>query len=340
MSRHPRSRQRQTAQPPSGRAAGAVARGSAGHAQRARPGRHRRRDERPEPLVEVRAHREAAADPWWQRIPRPSPAALAGLAVLVLIAVGAVHLTSRGSAVATAGADPVASAPAGARSTSDSAPSAADRPPTGAEHESEGGAPPVPQGSAEDARADKGGRGAAVAEAQETAVGTDESSTVVVYVSGAVKEPGVVELPAGARVADAIEDAGGRTAKADLTSVNLARVLVDAEQVHVPTEGEAPAAAAGAGGPAAGSEEGDTAAPDPISAGPGAEEGPSAGAAVDINTADATGLQELPGVGPAIAERIVEHREQNGPFASVDDLTEVSGIGPATLEKIRPRATV
>jgi competence protein ComEA len=109
--------------------------------------------------------------------------------------------------------------------------------------------------------------------------------------------------------------------------------VIDGEQIHVPVPGEEPPAAQA---PAA-SAPGDGAAGGSADAHGG---GSGAGGAIDLNTASAAELEGLPGVGPAIAQRIIDHREQNGPFESVDQLQEVSGIGPATLEKLRDRATV
>jgi competence protein ComEA len=152
---------------------------------------------------------------------------------------------------------------------------------------------------------------------------------LLVHVVGEVAEPGLVTVPDGARVADALEAAGGTTRKADLTAVNLARAVVDGEQLYVPRPGEqVPGAAApGAGGPASGT------------GGPGASGG-STTATVDINTADAAALETLPGIGPSIAQAIVEWRDTNGQFASVDELEDVPGIGPATLAEIRDSARV
>lgn len=145
---------------------------------------------------------------------------------------------------------------------------------------------------------------------------------VVVHVAGAVASPGVVTLPAGSRVADALEAAGGATADADTDQLNLARVLVDGEQVRVPRQGEDSSTWEAPPGPAQ-------------EAGAG-----STGGLVNINTASATELQSLPGIGEALAQRIVDYREANGPFTSIDELTEVSGIGQAKLEALREEVTL
>ncbi|MCL3860578.1 helix-hairpin-helix domain-containing protein [Actinotalea sp. K2] len=147
--------------------------------------------------------------------------------------------------------------------------------------------------------------------------GPDEQvPDVVVHVVGRVLSPGVVHLPAGSRLADALEAAGGPTPEADLAAVNLARVVTDGEQVHVPAPGEAP--------------------PVQQPAAPGAgDQATEAGAALDLNTADAVQLDVLPGIGPVLAQRIVDWRAQNGPFTSVEELGEVSGIGPRLLEGLR-----
>ncbi|WP_447646484.1 helix-hairpin-helix domain-containing protein [Nocardioides zeae] len=166
--------------------------------------------------------------------------------------------------------------------------------------------------------------GDAAAEPGSTATGTQ--GEVVVHVAGRVARPGVVVLPGGSRVADAVEAAGGTVPDTDLTGVNLARVLVDGEQVLVgldPSEG-AP------GAPGA-----------PGAAVPGAGGGaPSAGGLVDLNTADLAALDLLPGVGPVTAQAIIDWREQNGGFSHVDELLEVKGIGEATLAELAPLVTV
>lgn len=160
--------------------------------------------------------------------------------------------------------------------------------------------------------------------------GGADATGVVVHVSGAVREPGVVELPAGARVVDALEAAGGASRRAEPAALNLARQLVDGEVVHVPTVEEAATSAAGPAGTP-----GDVGGPTP---GP-----PSAwlpDGTLDLNRASGTDLEELPGVGPVIAGRIVEFRDANGGFAAVGQLREVSGIGEATFQKLAPLVVV
>jgi competence protein ComEA len=145
---------------------------------------------------------------------------------------------------------------------------------------------------------------------------------LVVHVAGAVVAPGVHELPAGSRVVDAIEVAGGLGPTADGTRINLAAPLSDGERVYVPSVGEAsPPPVAGDGG----------------GAGSGGEAGSGP---VDLNAADESALDALPGVGPTTAAAIIEHREQIGRFTSVDQLLDVRGIGEAKLEQLRPLVTV
>ena len=157
------------------------------------------------------------------------------------------------------------------------------------------------------------------------------SGSVVVHVTGAVSRPGVVTLPPGSRVTDAINAVGGASAEADTQQLNLARVLSDGEQIRVPRIGEVlPDPAPQPGGATA----------------PGARTAPGksgdggASGTVNINTASASELEKLPGIGPALAQRIVEYRDSHGPFASVDSLTDVPGIGKAKLEGLREQATV
>jgi competence protein ComEA len=144
-------------------------------------------------------------------------------------------------------------------------------------------------------------------------------STVVVHVTGAVARPGVLRLPAGARVADAVDAAGGPTADADLAPVNLAARLSDGQRVALARVGDPPAAGAAAS-------------PDAST--------PSPDEPVDLNTATTTELEALPGIGPATAAAILEARTRLGRFTRVEDLLEVRGIGPARLEALRARVRV
>ncbi len=145
---------------------------------------------------------------------------------------------------------------------------------------------------------------------------------VVVHVVGEVARPGVVRVPEGARVVDAVLAAGGPLPGADIERVNLARVVADGEQVHVPEPDEPllPGTGAAAGGPGGGS---------PGGAGP-----------VNLNTADAATLDTLPGVGPVLAQRILDWRAEHGRFSTVDELGEVSGIGDKLLAQLTPKVTV
>ena len=139
----------------------------------------------------------------------------------------------------------------------------------------------------------------------------DNADDVVVYVSGAVASPGVLTLPANSRVIDAITAAGGARPEADLESINLARILVDGEQIRVGVVGEPPPVAS-------------------------AGTGTASGACVRLATATETELQTLPGIGPALAQRIISYRSTHPRLTSVDELDDVPGIGPSLIEKIRP----
>ena len=145
--------------------------------------------------------------------------------------------------------------------------------------------------------------------------GSGLEAPLLVHVAGAVRAPGVYELPAGARALDAVAAAGGFTSKADEASLNLARPLVDGEQLVVPKQGAGGSSASGGGGSGGGS------------------------SLIDLNSAGADQLDALPRIGPALASRIIAWRESNGRFGSVDDLLAVPGIGPATLEGLRGLVT-
>ena len=159
--------------------------------------------------------------------------------------------------------------------------------------------------------------------------GTVSPTTVTVHVVGQVVRPGVVRVPMGSRVTDAVARAGGPRPDADLSAINLARVVVDGEQVRVPKPGEALTPVEGSG-PSAGG-------------GPGAPPvggGGAASAPVNLNTAGLADLDQLPGVGPVLAQRILDWRTEHQRFASVDELGEVSGIGDKLLAQLRPKVAV
>ena len=140
-------------------------------------------------------------------------------------------------------------------------------------------------------------------------VASNEPSTIVVAIDGSVEKPGVYELPYGSRVHDLLEAAGGYLSSSDLTAINQAALLIDGQRLHVPSREatEAPKLAAS---------------PSPL--------------ILDINRANAKDLEQLPGIGAVKAEAIVAYRNQNGPFASVDDLLRVDGITVGVLTEIRP----
>lgn len=148
--------------------------------------------------------------------------------------------------------------------------------------------------------------------------GGEDPAVLIVHVAGAVKNPQVVQLEPGDRVIDAVEAVGGMTDGAAPEGINLAAAAEDGTLIFVPTaeeleSGDVPSAAAGAEG-----------------GGASAEQGPT----VDINTAEAAELEQLPGIGPALADRIITYRETHGAFSAFEELAAVSGIGPAILENI------
>lgn len=138
-----------------------------------------------------------------------------------------------------------------------------------------------------------------------------EAGDVVVDVTGAVQSPGVYRLPAGSRVTDAVQRAGGAAPKAQLEAVNLAARLADGQQVVVPERGP--------GGGA-------------TTAGAVSEDGP-----ISLGTASVEQLDTIDGIGPVTAEDIVQFRDEHGGLASVEQLNQISGIGPATMEALRAR---
>jgi competence protein ComEA len=148
---------------------------------------------------------------------------------------------------------------------------------------------------------------------------------LAVHVIGAVPRPGLYEFAEGARVQDAIDAAGGLLASANVDALNLAALLEDGQQLAIPykdgsgaTVLEAPFAATEA---------------------PAAPEAPAAAELVNINTASLDELNSLPGIGPTTAQKIIDYREANGAFSTIEDIMNVSGIGPATFEEIKDLIT-
>jgi competence protein ComEA len=158
-----------------------------------------------------------------------------------------------------------------------------------------------------------------------TVSGTVVASTaggrpIIVHVTGWVRRPGVYQFAVGSRVVDAVERAGGAMAKADVSAVNLAAPLADGQQVVVPKKGTTPTAIS------------------PGGVVPSASIAPTG--LIDVNTAGATELEEISGIGEVLAAAIVAYRDEHGPFTSIDQLEDVSGIGPSTLEEMRDEVTI
>lgn len=219
----------------------------------------------------------------WRVSPAAATAAV-GVACAVLLGAGARYLTAPAPTA-------VPLAPAGARSGTGTAAPLPDQAPTGSTPASSG-------------RSGVGGGQVTVA-------------TLVVDVVGRVRRPGIVRLPAGSRVVDAVAAAGGAAPDAALELLNLARPVADGEQILVPAPGQLPPAVPGA---ATGS-------------GPGAA---APAGPLDLNRATEAELDALPGIGPVLAGRIVAWRAGHGRFSSVDELGEVAGIGDRLLEQLRP----
>jgi competence protein ComEA len=148
---------------------------------------------------------------------------------------------------------------------------------------------------------------------------TPIAADVIVYISGAVQQPDVYQVPAIARVKDVVLAAGGLTEDAAVDEINLADRVADGQHIHIRRQGETL--------PSQSSTSGDTA--------ESSQDGP-----LNLNTASAADLDGLQGIGPSIAERIIEYRTTNGPFQAVEDLQKVKGIGPALFTKLMPLVTV
>ncbi len=155
---------------------------------------------------------------------------------------------------------------------------------------------------------------------------------VAVHVVGAVPRPGLYEFAEGARVQDAIDAAGGLLTSANVDAVNLAALLVDGEQLTIPyNTGEEPAASAdtssGPDLPSSNTNESDSS-------------GSENSDLININTASLEELDSLPGIGPTTAQRIIDYRDTNGPFTTIDEIMDVSGVGPSTFDEIKDLITV
>lgn len=152
-----------------------------------------------------------------------------------------------------------------------------------------------------------------------------EPAVIIIDVSGAVKNPRVVELTEGSRVFEAIEKAGGLMEDAYTQTINQAEILTDGQKLYIPSKKEA--------------EAGQTAIPVPSSSGY-SYSSLSQTQRININTADSSALQQLSGIGPATAEKIIDFRNQNGKFKTIEDIKNVSGIGEKTFEKFKDKITV
>jgi competence protein ComEA len=225
------------------------------------------------------------------RVPPRTAVAAAGVALALAGGVGARALLSTGQHAATIRIAPVA---ATAATSTTSAPRA-------------GSLQPAPPG----VPFDPAGTGVTSP--------TLPTGVLVVDVVGQVRHPGIVRLPAGSRVVDAVHAAGGPGPRAALDLINLARPLVDGEQLVVPRPGQQVQAAPGGAGPTTGVIPG----------------GSGSGSPMNLNTATEADLDGLPGIGPVLAGRILAWRTEHGRFSTVDELGEVAGIGPKLLGQLR-----
>lgn len=155
---------------------------------------------------------------------------------------------------------------------------------------------------------------------ESTVPAIEEKAMIMVDVAGAVAYPSVVELPEGSRVFEALEKAGGLTAEGDTGTINQAEILSDGQKIYIPTKQEV--------------KDAENRGEFTVSSDSGKQ------GLININTADSTALQKLPGVGPATAEKIISYRSENGKFKSIEDLKNVSGIGDKTFEKMKNKITV
>lgn len=254
-------------------------------------------------------------------------------AIVVLIAVLLVVCGISALSLLPGGTEPDSSVVAAAETTDSAAASRA--PAAGSAVSEAAGAEPSPGASS-------GASGSAGAAGGST-------SPMTVHVVGEVKKPAVVQLSPGARVVDAVEAAGGLTKDAVTERINLAQPVTDGQQVLIPNEKTAAElhAAGGQAGLSPGAQAGNTSpgVPTDGTVGSGSEgssttDGAASGGLINLNTATAADLEELPRVGPVLAQRIVDFRTEHGPFTVPEQLDDVSGIGPAMLEALLPLVSV
>ncbi len=161
-------------------------------------------------------------------------------------------------------------------------------------------------------------------------------TTVTVYVVGAVARGGVYRLRGGTRVQDAVEMAGGLTVQADPAGVNLAELLIDGEEISVPLRGETMQPVTSRAPRRHAKHRNHRTA----HGSPSRHRKAPPGQPIDINSADAAALQDLPGVGPGLAQRVIDFREVNGPFRAIDELADVAGMSDRRIEQITPYITL
>lgn len=159
-----------------------------------------------------------------------------------------------------------------------------------------------------------------------------EKDTIIIYICGAVKESKVITLKENSRISDAIDSVGGLTKEADLTNINLAYILEDGEKIYIPKKGEETNISAFLSNQSDSYSTSSKSTTDSSSTKPTSK--------ININKATQTELEMIPGVGPSTALKIIEHREQNGKFKSIEDIKKVSGIGDAKYEKMKNYITV
>lgn len=169
-----------------------------------------------------------------------------------------------------------------------------------------------------------------ITELNETA---EKVETIVIHITGEIKKEGVIYLEKGARIIDAIKEAGGETKEADLSQVNLAYELQDGQKIYIPSKNEKISQYII-------STNGETIDSNGANTGNGSTSTSKEGAKVNINTATQNELDGLPGIGPALAQRIIDFREENGNFKSIEDIQNVKGIGDSKFDEIKDKIVV